>query len=202
MEIGLFPLPLVLLPTERLPLHVFEERYKELVGECLASGGELGIVYAEGDALAELGTRARIAQVLTRFRDGRLNIVVEGGTRFRLVELTSGRSFHTARVAELEDEEDPADPRVVADALELFEQLREVTASDVEPPARDAALLSFALAGRVELPVEAKLELLSEVSERKRMERVRDLLRDSLRSARQARRAAERASGNGRVDVA
>jgi len=202
VEIGLFPLPLVLLPTERLPLHVFEERYKELVGECLASGGELGIVYAEGDALAELGTRARIAQVLTRFRDGRLNIVVEGGTRFRLVELTSGRSFHTARVAELEDEEDPADPRVVADALELFEQLREVTASDVEPPARDAALLSFALAGRVELPVEAKLELLSEVSERKRMERVRDLLRDSLRSARQARRAAERASGNGRVDVA
>jgi Lon protease-like protein len=200
-ELGLFPLPLVLLPTERLPLHIFEERYKELIGECLETDAEFGFVYAEDDALAEVGTRARVTEVLTRFGDGRLNILVEGGERFRLLELTSGRTFRTGRVEELADGSDGADPSVVDDALRLFDELREVTRSDVETPERHTTHLSFSLAGKVELPAADKLELLSERSERARMERVRDLLEGALRAARQVRRAAERAAGNGRVDL-
>ena len=63
-EIGLFPLPLVLLPTERVPLHIFEERYRELIGECLDSGDEFGLVYADDDGVRDVGTRARVAEVL------------------------------------------------------------------------------------------------------------------------------------------
>ena len=97
-EIGLFPLELVLLPTERVPLHIFEDRYKELIAECLADDGEFGLVFADERGLREIGTLAAVSDVLERFEDGRLNIVVEGRGRFRLLELTRGRAFHTAEV--------------------------------------------------------------------------------------------------------
>src|SRR5436190_13529977 len=90
-EIGLFPLELVLLPTERVPLHIFEDRYKELIGDCLAHDGRFGLVFADERGLREIGTLAAVAEVLERFSDGRLNILVEGRERFKLLELTKGR---------------------------------------------------------------------------------------------------------------
>jgi Lon protease-like protein len=200
-EIGLFPLPIVLLPTEQVPLHIFEERYKELIGECLERDGEFGLVYADDDGLRDLGTRARVEEVLTRFEDGRLNILVEGGERFRLTELTDGRSFSTGRVAPIVDDEDPAEAAAVDEALRLFGLLREVTSSDVDPPDAGMAQLSYALAGKVELPADAKLKLLGETSERMRMELVQDLLTNAVLTAQRVQRAAQRAATNGRVDL-
>ena len=201
MELGLFPLGVVLLPTERLPLHIFEERYKELIGECLETDGEFGLVYADDDGLRDLGTRARVVEVLTRFEDGRLNILVEGGERFRLTELTDGRSFNTGLVTPVDDGDDPAARTAVDEALRLFGALREVTESDVDIPADDAPQLSFALAAKVELPADDKLALLAETSERVRMEQVQELLANALLTAQRVRRAAERASTNGKVDL-
>lgn len=200
-ELGLFPLGIVLLPTEQLPLHIFEERYKELIGECIEDGGDFGVVYADDDGLRDLGTRARVLEVLTRFEDGRLNILVEGGDRFLLTELTDGRSFNTGLVSPIEDVDDPADTPAVDEALRLFDALREVTESAVEVPDRSVPQLSFALASKVELPVGDKLALLAETSERLRMEQVQELLADALLTAQRVRRAAERASSNGRVDL-
>ena len=85
----------MLLPTEQVPLHIFEPRYRELIGESLEQGVPFGIVYADDDGLRQIGTLATVTEVVERFADGRLNIVVEGGERFRLVELTEGRSFVT-----------------------------------------------------------------------------------------------------------
>ena len=116
-EIGLFPLELVLLPTERVPLHIFEDRYKELIGECLARDGEFGLVFADQHGIREIGTLAAVATVLERFPDGRLNIVVEGRERFRLVELTRGRSFQTAEVERVGDDEDAPDEADLERAL-------------------------------------------------------------------------------------
>ena len=200
-DLGLFPLGVVLLPTERLPLHIFEERYKELIGECLETDGEFGLVYADDDGLRDLGTRARVVEVLTRFEDGRLNILVEGGERFRLTELTDGRSFNTGVVTPIHDGDDPAARAVVDEALRLFGALREATESDVDIPADDAPQLSFALAAKVELPADDKLALLAETSERVRMEQVQELLANALLTAQRVRRAAERASTNGKVDL-
>jgi ATP-dependent Lon protease len=201
MEIGLFPLGIVLLPTEQLPLHIFEERYKELIGECIEHDSEFGLVYADDDGLRDLGTRARVVEVLTRFEDGRLNILVEGGARFRLTELTDGRSFSTGLVAPVEDEDDVADAVTIDEALRLFGLLRELTESEVAPPDRGTPQLSFALAGKVELPADEKLTLLGETSERQRMEQVQELLANAVLIAQRVRRASERASTNGKVDV-
>lgn len=200
-EIGLFPLGIVLLPTEQLPLHIFEERYKELVDECLEQDGEFGLVYADDDGLRDLGTRARVVEVLTRFEDGRLNILVEGGDRFRLVELTDGRPFSTGLVTPIEDVDDSAEAAAVDEALRLFGLLREVTASEVDAPERELSQLSFALAGKVELPADDKLGLLAETSERLRIELVQELLANAVLTAQRVRRAAERASTNGKVDL-
>ena len=101
-ELGLFPLPIVLLPTERVPLHIFEPRYRELIDECLETGGEFGLLFATDEgAVHEIGTRATVEEVLDELDDGRLNIIVEGRERFRLLELTSGRSFTTGLVEDV-----------------------------------------------------------------------------------------------------
>jgi Lon protease-like protein len=200
-ELGLFPLPLVLLPTEQVPLHIFEERYKELIGECIEDQGEFGLIYADDDGVREIGTRAGVLEVLTEFDDGRLNILIEGRERFRMVELTEGRSFHTAEVAPVDDADDPSDADTVERARALFGRLRELTGSDVEVPDPETSQLSFALAARVELAPDLKLELLGETSERVRLDRVCELLEGANVSVERQRRAAERAAGNGRVDL-
>ena len=200
-ELGLFPLGIVLLPTEQLPLHIFEERYQELIGECLEADVEFGLVYADDDGIRDVGTRARVAEVLTRFEDGRLNILVEGGDRFRLDELTDGRSFHTGRVAPIQDENGAADASAIQEAMRIFGVLRELTGSGVEPPDPVSPQLSFALAAKVELPSDDKLRLLREVSEPRRLELVQELLEHAVLTAQRVRRASERAATNGRVDL-
>jgi len=201
VEIGLFPLPMVLLPTEQVPLHIFEERYKELIGECLAEDSAFGLLYADGEGLKEIGTEAVVIEVLTQFDDGRMNVLVEGGTRFRVHELTGGRSFQTGSTSPLLDEDDPAAPGSIAHALELFDHLRELTESEVELPPAETPELSYALAARVELEPDVKQELLEATSERTRLDRVCELLVDAAAMVERHRRAAERAATNGKVDL-
>jgi Lon protease-like protein len=199
-ELGLFPLPLVLVPTERIPLHIFEERYKELIGECIADGEDFGLVLDAGEgAVHEIGTRAAVTDVLEELSDGRLNIVVEGGDRFRLLELTRGRSFTTAVVEEVVDDDDPRDETEADRAFELFGQLAETAGADVDAPARDSPLLDFELAARVDFGTDAKQELLSSTSPRKRMTQLVSLLETALETMRLERELQERASGNGKV---
>lgn len=199
-ELGLFPLGIVLLPTEQIPLHIFEDRYQELVGECLAEEREFGLVYADEDGLREIGTRAAVTEVLDRFDDGRMNIVVEGRERFRLLELTDGRSFQTGVVEPIDDESDVADPKDTEHALELFHRLVELTGAEVEEPRLDATQLSFELAGRFEFAPELKQRLLQLTSERRRMQLLAELLDGAATAVEREREIAKRAEGNGKVD--
>ena len=151
MEIGLFPLGLVLLPTEQVPLHIFEPRYRELIAECLEANQPFGLVYADDDGLRRTGTLASVVEVTERFDDGRLNIVVEGGGRFHLVELTDGRSFHTGTIEAIQDSDDPPSAEDLKRGLGLFSRLVELTGADVEVPAETLEQPSFRLASRFEL---------------------------------------------------
>jgi Lon protease-like protein len=199
-EIGLFPLGIVLLPTEQVPLHIFEPRYRELIGESLADGLPFGIVFADDDGLREVGTLATVVEVVDRFEDGRLNVVVEGSSRFRLVELTEGRSFATGRVEDVDDQDDPAEPGDVERALTLFAQLVELTSSDVEPPPPETPELSFAIAGRFDFSPEIKQELLGESSERERLKRLCELLAIAADAVERRQEIAGRAQTNGKVE--
>ncbi|MGH3071409.1 MAG: LON peptidase substrate-binding domain-containing protein [Gaiellaceae bacterium] len=200
-ELGLFPLGIVLLPAEQIPLHIFEDRYQELIGECLAEEREFGLVYADEDGLREIGTRAAVTEILDRFEDGRLNIVAEGRERFRLVELTEGRSFQTGIVEPVADDEpEAADPEDTEHALELFHRLVELTGAEVEEPRLEAAQLSFELAGRFDFAPELKQRLLQLTSEPRRMQLLAELLAGAAAAVEREREIAERAQGNGKVD--
>jgi Lon protease-like protein len=198
-ELGLFPLGLVLLPSERVPLHVFEERYKELIDECVALDTEFGLLYADESGLREIGCRASVVEVIDRFEDGRLNILIEGGERFRILRHTGGRSFSTADVEPVPDDDPRAAPESAARALNAFQQLVELVEAEVELPDPLAPQLSYELAGRVELEHEAKQELLESRSEAERLERVAELLEAAAASVALAEEARKRASGNGKV---
>src|SRR5215475_2105596 len=144
-EIGLFPLGIVLLPTERVPLHIFEPRYQELIGECLEDDEEFGLVYADEQGVREVGTRARVAEVLERFDDGRLNVVVEGGERFVVEEMTRGRSFMTAEVEMVEDEDGDIDAEIAARAAGSFRALAALAGAETDDPDESSPALSFEL---------------------------------------------------------
>ena len=199
-ELGLFPLPIVLVPTERIPLHIFEPRYRELIDECIEIGEEFGFVLATGDgAVHEIGTRARVAQVLAELDDGSMNIIVEGGARFRLLELTTGRTFTTGIVEPVLDDGEPALNADTERALELFGELAEASESDVEVPDPLSPVFDFELAARVDFTVEAKQELLAMTSPRTRMTTLVGLLEVALEAIRLELTLRERAGRNGKV---
>jgi len=196
-EIGLFPLGIVLLPTERVPLHVFEPRYRELIGECLESDAEFGLLYADEDGVREVGTMARVAEVLERFDDGRLNVLVEGGRRFRVERLTRGRSFMTAAVEQVDDGVDAVEAETSSRAAGAFRALAALAGVEAEDPDESSPHLSFELAAQVELVPDAKQQLLESVSEQERLELVTELL-DAVRHTLIAtRELGDRAKRNG-----
>lgn len=198
-EVGLFPLSLVLLPGEQVPLHVFEPRYRELIGECLAEERPFGLVYADEDGVREVGTFAEVVEVVQRYDDGRLDIVVEGGERFRLLGLTEGRSFHTGEIEPLEDVAATTEPSLVERARRLYARLLELTGTDLPLPEADDPLLSFSLAGHFELAADVKLSLLAETSEPIRLERVSEILENATAELERRREVADRARSNGHV---
>jgi Lon protease-like protein len=198
-ELGLFLLGIVLLPGERVPLHVFEEPYKELIGECIALGEEFGLLYTDASGLREVGCRATVVEVLERFDDGRMNVLVEGAERFRILRHTGGRSFSTAEVEPVDDMDPRSAPEPAARALSAFQQLVELVEAEVELPDALAPQLSFELAGRVELEPEAKQELLESRSEVERLERLAALLEAASAAVALAEEARKRAAGNGKV---
>jgi Lon protease-like protein len=194
----LFPLGLVLLPGEKIPLHIFEERYKQMIGECLEDEREFGIVWLADDALKEVGCAARITDVLERFDDGRMNIVVEGTTPFTL-ERRIGDMAYPAGDVELLDDEPGTDDAALERARKSYADLvEEVTESRPEPEAL-AELDAYGMAATLEIAASAKQALLELRSEPARLEQLEALFDEALKRIRTAARVAEQASGNGHL---
>jgi Lon protease-like protein len=194
----LFPLGLVLLPGEQVPLHIFEERYKQMIGECLDEEREFGILWLADDALKDVGCTARITRVLERFDDGRMNIVVEGATPFRL-ERRIGELAYPAGDIELLDD----DPGTGDDALERARKsyadlVEQVTDTRPEPEAL-AELDAYGMAATLDIAASAKQALLELRSEPARLEQLEALFDEALKRIRTATRVAEQASGNGHL---
>lgn len=200
-EIGLFPLSVVLLPMERLPLHIFEERYKELVGECLQAEGEFGLIFADGGGMRATGTRAAVVEVLERFPDGRLNIVVEGRDRFRIVRATSGRSFDTAIIEDLADDEEAGVPMEedLAECLQAYKRLADAAGADPDEFDANAGSVAFQIAAVIDFTPDLKQELLELRSEGERLVKLANLLDRAVDTVLLQRTARELAAGNGHV---
>jgi Lon protease-like protein len=194
----LFPLGLVLIPHELVPLHIFEERYKLMIGECIEEEGEFGIVWLSDDGLKETGCSARITKVLERFEDGRMNVLVEGASPFRLLRRIDDMPYPAGDVELLEDAED-ADAGAAEAARRRYADLVAEVTDERPEPEELARLDAYGMAATLDVALEAKQMLLELRSERGRLEQLEGLFAEALARIRHAERAAERARGNGSV---
>ena len=166
----LFPLPLVLFPGIVLPLHIFEPRYKEMIGECLAGSSAFGIVHARQEEMAEIGCSAKVLDVSKRYEDGRLDIVTQGIRRFEVLRVNEERAFLRAEVSYFDDEGGDAGGDARKQLLGLHRQLLALSGEqNPETPPEDSGALAFEVAAKVPLDLEFKQSLLAIRSEGERI---------------------------------
>lgn len=166
----LFPLSLVLYPDEELSLHIFEERYKDLTTYCLEHDVPFGIVQVEDEEWAEVGTTARIGQVVKRYEDGRMDIAVRGEERFRIEDVHDEFSYYTADVALIEDEKSTVDLELKERVITQHMKLLELAGRTVRPDLyENVDRLSFVLAQNGALDSSEKQELLEYTTENERI---------------------------------
>jgi Lon protease-like protein len=194
----LFPLGLVLLPGEAVPLHIFEERYKLMIGECLDEESEFGIIWLADDALKDVGCAARITRVLERFDDGRLNILIEGTAPFRLDRRIGELAYPAGDVELLDDEADAGEDALERARSAYADLVEEVTDNRPESAAL-AELGAYGMAATLDIALPAKQTLLELRSERARLEQLEALFAEAVKRIKTAARVAEQASGNGHL---
>ena len=198
-DFPLFPLGLVALPTEVVPLHIFEERYQAMVGECLEDGREFGIVWAADDGLRANGCAMEISEVLERHEDGRMDILTRGTRPFRIVEEQFDLVYPAGEVEFLDDKaEAPDGPTVEAAHTAYAELVRQATDRTLEPDELEP-LRAYDMAATVDFGLDAKQGLLDLRSENARLRLLTRLFRAALKRLDFIERAQARARSNGKV---
>jgi Lon protease-like protein len=197
--IPLFPLDVVLFPGTPLPLHIFEPRYKEMIGECLAQNRLFGVIRAVEQVLAEVGCMAEIVTVVKEYSDGRLDLVTEGRRRFELLGVNQERSFLQAEVQMIDDEPGVPPQEDTDRAVQLHRELLAIAGAQQDLSAATPSSLSFYLAGSLPLDLDFKQKLLSLRSETERLSLLITYLEKLIPNLHRAARAREKAGGNGHV---
>lgn len=198
-DFPIFALELVALPSEVVPLHIFEDRYRTMMAEALDDDSEFGIVWSGPDGLHDVGCAMEITSVIERLEDGRLNILTAGTRPFRIIELGADLPYPTATVEFLFDAEEPVDDDALQTARDVYAELVE-EATDKEPePERLAAMDAYAMAATVDFGSEAKQQLLDLRSEAARLRLVTRLIRAAVKRLEFVERALARARSNGKV---
>jgi Lon protease-like protein len=197
----LFPLELVLFPGMTVPLHIFEERYKELIGEAHSTESEFGIALLQGSGILRTGCSAVVAEIVNRYDDGRMDILVEGRRRFHIRDLNNDRSFLQGEVEFFEDlDSSPAPSQSCREALARFAEVSELLDDKPELPLLDEPQLSFRLA-QASTDLGFRQTLLGVTSETRRLEMVKDHLGQLVLKlkAQTAMRKVARSNGHGPV---
>lgn len=195
----MFPLGMVALPTESVPLHIFEDRYRRMIEECLESEREFGIVWLSEDELKPIGCACEIDRVLERLDDGRLNIVARGTRPFRLVERQDDLPYPAAIVEFLTEQEEDPDPEIVRETRGLYAELVEQATDKQLGEEELAELDAYTMAATIEFGTDVKQELLELRSENARLRLLTLLFRAAIKRLELVERAQARARSNGKV---
>jgi Lon protease-like protein len=198
-RIPIFPLDVVLFPGIPLPLHIFEERYKLMVHECMEQRREFGVVMTRGDGVAAVGCTAAILQVVKQYPDGRMDILTVGRTPFQMSDVFDEKPYLEASVEYLEDEPMPEDAASPRQLLDLYQQCYAMLHGrapqmDGAPP---GVPIAFLIASELPLDLEYKQELLELRSEKERQANLREKMEKWLPELEQLDLVKRRAGGNG-----
>ncbi len=198
-DFPLFPLGLVALPGEAIPLHIFEDRYKTMMDECLREDTEFGIVWLSDEGLREVGCACKIERVLERMDDGRMNLLTRGTRPLRVLERQAHLAYPAGVVEFVEDREEEPDTDLAATAHEAYAELVK-RATDAEPETAElAAMSAYDMAATVDFGLDAKQGLLDLRSENARLRLVTRLFRAAIKRLDFVDRAQARARSNGKV---
>jgi ATP-dependent Lon protease len=198
-DIPLFPLNVVLMPGTPLPLHIFEERYKQMINECLDSETEFGMVLADESGTRQVGCTARIVELVQRYDDGRMVVLVEGSRRFKLNNVLSGKPYYVGDIEYFEDGPEEDITALAEDCVALLERVVEAATEgsvdiEIESPYRN---LSFSIAGRIEFDLETRQQILELPTEKERLTKVKDLLTEAAERLERDKAARQIAETNG-----
>jgi Lon protease-like protein len=199
-DFPLFPLGLVALPSELIPLHIFEERYKTMVARCLEEESEFGIVWLADDGLRPIGCACEIAEVLERMPDGRLNLIARGTRPFRIEARQDQLAYPAGTVEFLADRDEVLDPGAADAARAAYADLVEQATDNLPDPDELLAMTAYEMAATVEFGLDAKQGLLDLRSESARMKLVTRLFRAAIKRLDFIDRAQARARSNGKVN--
>ncbi len=194
----LFPLGTVLFPRTPLPLHIFEDRYKEMISEAVRDNSEFGVVLLGEKGVANAGCTAVVKEVTHRYPDGKLDITTVGVRRFEIVSLNEGKDWLRGEITYFNDEE----TAVVQEdlrrrAISAYRELRELLCAESLPePEWHDPQLSFQLAQLV-TDLEFRQQLLMTRSEARRMRMLADFIPTHLESQRRIRHVRAVAPTNG-----
>jgi Lon protease-like protein len=173
-----------------------------MVGRSLDEGEPFGIVLRDDDGARAIGCTAEVAEVLERFDDGRMNIVVSGGDPFRVLDRFEAPDYPAGEVELIGDEDIvPVDEASASEAREAFAELAERATGERPEPEELGDASAYAIAARIELPPETKQRLLEMRDEDERMALLANALKAVEKALERAEHAAERASGNGEIDL-
>lgn len=200
-DFPLFPLQLVALPSELIPLHIFEDRYKAMIERCLEEPTEFGIVLVADDGLRPIGCACEIVEVLERFDDGRVNLVARGTRPFRIEARQDELPYPAGVVEFLDDREEESDADAAEEAHYAYAELVE-TATDRKPgPEEIDAMSAYEMAATVEFDLDAKQGLLDVRSENARLKLVTRIFRGALKRLEFVDKAQARARSNGKIHL-
>lgn len=195
----LFPLGIVALPSESVPLHIFEDRYRTMIEGCLREEREFGILWMAEDELKPIGCACTIDKVLERMEDGRMNILARGTRPFRLLERQEDLPYPAGIVEFLDEQDDEPDPEAARLARELYAELVEQATDKTLSADELQALDAYRMAATVEFGTDAKQELLELRSETARLHLLTMLFRAAIKRMELVERAQTRARSNGKV---
>jgi Lon protease-like protein len=197
----LFPLSLVLLPAMPLPLHIFEERYKEMMSDIVPAGVEFGVVLAKEGGIVNIGCTARVERILRRYPDGRLDLLAVGQRRFQIASLDDGKSYLRAHVEFFNDDDaTEVPPELHERAVAAYRSLIE-NPGEEEEPNFNLVRLSFQLAQLIS-DVDKRQTVLVLRSEIKRLEYLVGIVPEYLAQRERTTRANRIAPLNGHPKIA
>ena len=203
-DLSLFPLGIVAVPSEGVPLHIFEDRYLRMIEDCLSAAPgsparAFGIVWLSDQELKQVGCACEVERVLERTSDGRMNILARANTPFRLLERREDLPYPAGVVEFLGDVEEEADESAARDARELYRELVEQATDERLQDEALSKMDAYRMAATVEFGCEAKQELLELRSENERLRLLTLLLQAAIARLELAERAQARARSNGKV---
>ena len=196
---ALFPLGLVALPHELVPLHIFEARYRVMIADCLEQGTEFGILWSADDGLHDVGCAMEIADVLEELQDGRMNIITRGTRPFALLERSDALGYPSGTVEWLDDDDEDLDTSLVADARDAYRELVRTATDRVLDEDDVADLDAYRMAATVEFGPRPKQELLELRNENDRLRMVATMFSEATARLQLIGRGESKARSNGKV---